>query len=169
MSKFILHHFLSSSHLLPEHFYPSVVHCFTNFFLLKMYSKMFSHNFHLLLTIFLSVFFSLCVCLLIVFPVTFSPFFLYLCMDSCSFLCYNPSGNVSFCPFSYFQEILNGKELKPHSRSVSFPFDLGFWGVSLFSYFLYQSVGIGSYGILQCSFPSIVAETNCSCKYSFFV
>lgn len=168
MSKFILHHFLSSSHFLPEHFYPSVVHCFINFFLFKMYSIMFSHNFHLLLTIFLSVFFLVCVSIN-TFSGNFLSPFLYLCVDACSFLCYNSSGNVSFCPIIYFQEIFNGKELKPHSRPISFPFDLGFWGVSLLSSFLYQSVGIGSYGILQCSFPSVVAETNCSCKYSCFL
>lgn len=48
----------------------------------------------------------------------------------------NSSGNVNFYLISYFQEIFNGKELEPHSRLASFPFDAGFLGVSSFSFYL---------------------------------
>lgn len=122
LSKFLLHYFLSPSHLFHEHLYLSLVYFFTSSFSFKNLQQKILALWQYLYG---KLFFVFCFCL--IFLVTSLPF-LYLSVDLFSFFFANSSVNMNFCPVTYLQEIFNGKELEPHSKLAGFPLNSGFFG-----------------------------------------
>lgn len=88
---------------------------------------------------------------------------------TCNFLAYGTTLQaLSHSSQGYFQ-VVSGRKLQPYSWLASFPFNSGYLGVGLFSWYLAPVNGHRQLWALQRSFPSVVAETSYSCNYSFFV